>query len=218
MMRIRSHFLRSAFFVLALAGCATSNQNAAVVAPIQAGSEASASYSLEPGDVLRVLVWREKDLGGDFRVDELGRVTLPMLGVFKVGAVQWYQLRDSLLTLYSKELKNPSVTLTPMRRVQVLGEVTKPGNYLADPTLSLAGLVALAGGATPGGDLRRVRVVRGGQTIVRSASVESLLINADVRSNDQIFVDRRAWLERNGAFVASAIISTASILVALIRR
>jgi polysaccharide export outer membrane protein len=218
MMRIRSHFLRSAFFVLAFGGCATSNQNASVVAPIQAGSESSASFSLEPGDVLRVLVWREKDLGGDFRVDELGRVTLPMLGVFKVGAVQWYQLRDSLLILYSKELKNPSVTLTPMRRVQVLGEVTKPGNYLADPTLSLAGLVALAGGATPGGDLRRVRVVRGGQTIVRSASVESLLINADVRSNDQIFVDRRAWLERNGAFVASAIISTASILVALIRR
>jgi hypothetical protein len=31
-------------------------------------------------------------------------------------------------------------------------------------------------------------------------------------------VDRRAWIERNGAFVASAIISTASILVALIRR
>ena len=50
-----------------------------------------------------------------------------------------------------------------MRRVQVLGEVTKPGVYLADPTVSLAGLVALAGGATPGGDLHRIRVVRAGQ-------------------------------------------------------
>jgi polysaccharide export outer membrane protein len=165
-----------------------------------------------------VYVWREGDLSGDFPVDEVGRVTLPMLGVVKVEGLQWYALRDSLLSLYSRQLRNPSVMLTPLRRVQVLGEVPKPGNYLADPTLSLAGLVALAGGATAGGDLHRVRVVRGGKTIVKSASVESILLTADVRSNDQIFVDRRAWIERNGAFVASALISTAGILVALIRR
>jgi protein involved in polysaccharide export with SLBB domain len=115
-------------------------------------------------------------------------------------------------------LKNPSVTLTPLRRVQVLGEVTKPGQYLADPTFSLAGLVALAGGATPNGDLRRVRVVRGGETIVRSASVESLLLQGGVRSNDQVFVDRRPWIERNGAIAASTLISTVSIIIALIRR
>jgi len=163
-------------------------------------------------------VWRELDLSGDFTVDEVGRVTLPMLGVVKVQDLQWYTLRDSLLSMYSHQLRNPSVTLTPMRRVQVLGEVARPGNYLADPTLSLAGLVALAGGATPGGDLHRVRVIRGGKTIVKSASVESLLLNADVRSNDQIFVDRRAWIERNGAFVASVLLSSAGLLVALIRR
>jgi hypothetical protein len=59
--------------------------------------------------------------------------------------------------------------------------------------------------------------VRAGETVVRTTSVESLLLDAGVHSNDQVFVDRRAWIERNGAFVASALISTASILVALIR-
>jgi protein involved in polysaccharide export with SLBB domain len=100
----------------------------------------------------------------------------------------------------------------------VLGEVTKPGQYLADPTLSLAGLVALAGGATPNGDLRHVRVVRAGRVLVESASIESLLLKAEIHSNDQVFVDRRAWIERNGAFIASTIISTAGIVIALIRR
>lgn len=193
---------------------------AVCVAPIAHGQGAApdTSFRLEPGDVVKVEVWREKDLNCECRVDELGRLTLPMLGILKGTDLSWALLRDSLLTRYQRELRNPSVTLTPLRRVQVLGEVTKPGPYFADPTLSLAGLVALAGGATPGGDLHRIRVVRGGRTIVESASVESLLLQAGVHSGDQVFVDRRAWIERNGAFVASTIISTAGILIALIRR
>jgi polysaccharide export outer membrane protein len=176
------------------------------------------AFILEPGDVVRTLVWREKDLSGDFKVDEAGRLTLPMIGLKRVTGVPWTQLRDSLLAEYTRQLANPSVTLTPLRRVQVLGEVTKPGQYLADPTLSLAGLVALAGGATPNGDLRRVRVVRRGQTIVNAASVESLLLQAGVHSNDQVFVDRRSWLERNGAVIASTVISATGILITILRR
>jgi len=184
----------------------------------QTPADPPSAFMLEPGDVVKVAVWREKDLSGQFQVDEAGRLTLPMLGEVRTTGRQWSELRDTLLVMYQGQLKNPSVILTPLRRVQVLGEVTKPGQYLADPTLSLAGLVALAGGATPNGDLHRVRVVRGGKTLVQSASIESLLLQAGIHSNDQIFVDRRAWIERNGAFVASALISTASIVVALIRR
>jgi polysaccharide biosynthesis/export protein len=189
----------------------------AAVVPAQMPAPATARFTLEPGDVVKVVVWRERDLDCDCPVDEAGRLTLPMLGIRTVTGIPWQDLRDTLLSHYARELRNPSVVVTPMRRVQVLGEVTKPGVYLADPTVSLAGLVALAGGATPGGDLHRIRVVRAGETVVRSTSVESLLLDAGVHSNDQVFVDRRAWIERNGAFVASALISTASILIALIR-
>ena len=176
------------------------------------------AFTLEPGDVVKTTVWREKDLTGEFAVDEEGRLTLPMLGMIKVTGRPWEALRDSLLAEYARQLKNPSVTLTPLRRVQVLGEVTKPGQYLADPTLSLAGLVALAGGATPNGDLHRVRVVRDGKTIVNAASVESLMLQAGVHSNDQVFVDRRSWVERNGAIIASTLISAAGILITILHR
>lgn len=176
------------------------------------------AFTLEPGDVVRTAIWREGDLNGDWIVDEHGRLTLPMLGEVGVTGRPWDALRDSLIAEYQAQLKNPSIILTPLRRVQVLGEVTRPGQYLADPTLSLAGLIALAGGATPDGDLHRVRVVRGGQTIIKSASVEGLLLQGGVHSNDQVFVDRRAWIERNGAFVASALISTAGIIITIIHR
>ncbi len=183
----------------------------------QAPAGVDPPFSLEPGDVVNVAVWREPDLAGQFIVDEHGRLTLPMLGVIHVIDRPWDDLRDSLVAEYQRQLKNPSVTLTPLRRVQVLGEVSRPGQYLADPTLSLAGLVALAGGATFNGDLHRVRVVRAGKTIVKSASVESLLLRAPIHSDDQVFVDRRAWIERNGAFVASALISTAGIIITIIQ-
>jgi polysaccharide export outer membrane protein len=210
-----SHRWRSLVIVLA---CLLPVPSFAQTNTVAADTSAQPSFSLEPGDVLRVNVWREPTLTGDFQVDEQGRLTLPMLGTMMVLNRPWYALRDTLLVEYGRQLRNPSVIITPLRRVQVLGEVGRPGQYLADPTLSLAGLVALAGGATPQGDLRRVRVVRNGQTIIKSASIETLVLESGVRSNDQIFVGKRPWLERNGAFLASAIISTTSILITLIQK
>lgn len=187
----------------------------------QAGGQAvratPETFALGPGDVVRVRIWREPSLDGDFQVDELGRLTLPLLGTQAVTGFPWLDLRDSLLIAYRRELKAPSVTLTPLRRVYVLGEVNRPGLYLADPTLSLAGIVGLAGGASPIGDLRKLRVVRQGQTIIDHASIDGQLIQSDVRSDDQVFVDRRNWFALNSTFVASAAISVASIIISLRR-
>jgi len=176
------------------------------------------SFTLEPGDVVRTTVWQEKDLTGQFQVDEAGRLTLPMLGVVNVTGRPWERLRDSLIKEFQSQLRNPSVTLTPLRRIQVLGEVTKPGQILADPTVSIAGAVALAGGATPLGDLRRVRLVRNGRIVVKPTSVEKLLAPGGIHSNDQIFVDRRPWIERNAAIVASTLLSATGILVTIFHR
>src|SRR5205807_9059928 len=132
---------------LLLAGCAAAalaaGSRTSAAQRVEAAAPAlTAPFTLEPGDVVRVAAWREKDLGGDYQVDEGGRLTLPMIGVTRVAGRLWNDLRDSLMAQYERQLRNPSVTLTPLRRVLVLGEVTKPGPYLADPTLSLAGVVA----------------------------------------------------------------------------
>lgn len=189
----------------------------AITAPT-ASAQDNPSFVLRPGDVVKVLVWREKDMSGDFKVDESGRLVLPLIGRRDVTNTAWDILRDSLLEGYARQLKNPSVTLTPMRRVLVLGEVTKPGQILLDPTMTFASAVALAGGANMQGDLRRVRIVREGRTIVKQAPVDSLIFAADVRSGDQVYVDRLSWFDRNSAFVASAALSLTGILVSLIRR
>lgn len=173
--------------------------------------------SLHPGDVVKLEVWREEDLSGEFLIAESGLVTLPILGPIRVTGIPIAELRDSLLQAYSKELRNPSIDIIPLRRVFVLGEVNEPGLYEVDPTLSLAGAVAMAGGANMEGNLRKIRVVREGKVILDGVATESPLALATLRSGDQIYVARRSWFDRNSTFIVSALLSVTSIVISLLR-
>lgn len=172
---------------------------------------------LRAGDILQIRIWREPDLSGDFLVDETGTVTFPMLGDRGVAGVPIGELRDSLLTAYGRELRNPSIVIIPLRRVYVLGEVNAPGLKPVDPTVSLAGVVALAGGANPQGDLKKIRIIRNGVVLLDAISAEASLSDIDIRSGDQIFVGRRSWFDRNSTFVVSALLSITSIAISLVR-
>ena len=179
--------------------------------------DGSAGAAILPGDVLKVEIWREADLSGEFLVDENGAVTLPLLGERKVIGSTLAEVRDTLILAYRTELRNPSISITPLRRIYVLGEVNQPGLHAVDPTVSLAGAIALAGGANANGDLRRIRVIRDNQVILEGVAAEAALAAVDIRSGDQIFVDRRGWFERNSTFLVSTIIGVTSIVVSLVR-
>ncbi|HUQ20910.1 MAG TPA: polysaccharide biosynthesis/export family protein [Gemmatimonadaceae bacterium] len=206
-MRFLTTFLTVGTFLLA---GGVQAQSATPVADVQP--------TLAPGDAVRIQVWREPDLSGDFVVNEQGVITLPLLGRMDVTSVPISQLRDKLISAYAVQLRNPSVTITPLRRVYVLGEVAKPGLYPVDPTISLAGLIALAGGATPIGDVQKVRIVRNGTVVVKQIDASSSVGMSNVRSNDEVFVDRRSWLDRNSGVVASAVISTLGIILSVVLR
>jgi polysaccharide export outer membrane protein len=192
---------------LAAAGLAL----AATPARSQAPQE---QVTLQPGDAVRVVIWREPELSGDFPVDERGAVTLPLLGVRRVTHLPMAQVRDSLMAGYLRQLRNSSINITPLRRVNVLGEVLRPGILSVDPTITLAEVVALAGGTTPSGDLRRIRIVRKGNVILERVTADARLSSFDIRSEDQIFVGRRGWLDRNSGLLLSTLVSAAASLVA----
>lgn len=178
--------------------------------------QSTGAPALAKGDLLKISVWREPDLSGEFVVDEQGVVTLPLLGKRSVLNTSVSALRDSLMAAYAVQLRNPAVTITPLRRIYVLGEVNKPGLYPVDPTISLSGAVGMAGGATELGDINRLRLVRDGKVLFRNKSVRNSLSAEDIRSDDQVFVERRGWLDRNSTFVASAAVSTVTLAISLI--
>ena len=172
---------------------------------------------LMPGDILRVVVWREPDLSGDFQVDQDGTLVLPLLGKLQVTDRAWNIVKDDLMQDYLGDLRNPSIELTPFRSVYVLGEVNLPGRYNVHPTNdNLAGAVSLAGGVTSDGDVTNMRIVRDGVIVLAGIVGEQRLAELGIRSGDQLFIGRRSWLDRNSTFLASAVLSLAGIVVAIL--
>ena len=177
----------------------------------------AASVMLMPGDGLQIGIWRELSHSGEFIVDEHGNLTLPLLGTVPVSGIHIDTVRARLIEAYKVDLRNPSITIRPLRRIYVLGEVNRPGLQALDPTLSLAGAVAIAGGASPFGDLRRLTIVRDGRELSANPGLDTDLVSVGIMSGDQIFVGRRSWWERNAPFVASTVLGVAGIVVAILR-
>jgi polysaccharide export outer membrane protein len=171
---------------------------------------------LMPGDLLQVRIWREPDLSGEFLVGTDGTVTLPKIGQRFVTGMPLDALREQLLALYRVSLRNPSISITPLRRVQVLGFVNRPGIFNVDPTLTLNGVLALAGGANVNGNLRRIRLVREGRVLYERVTAGSTLVTLDVRSGDQLYVGERSWADRNSGVLVAALISTATTIAVTI--
>lgn len=169
-----------------------------------AAQDAAARIVLTPGDAIQVKIWREPKLSGDFLVNDRGETVFPIIGTRPTAGRPWAEVRDSLMAAFGRELRDPDVGLVPLRRVYVLGSVDTPGIYYADPLGTFAQAIAMAGGTTGDGDPTRIRIVRGGTTVVPRTSLDAAMSATDLRSGDQIFVERRSWFDRNSAAVIGA--------------
>jgi polysaccharide export outer membrane protein len=177
-------------------------------------NDTTRSY-LRPGDVIRLRVWREPDLSGDFPVDETGIVTFPKIGQFNAFEYSPQSLKKKMLDAYAVYLRNPSIEVTMMRRINILGAVQKPGLYPVDATMTVADAVAIAGGATPNGDPHHVDLMRKGVKIEEKLSQDTNLDTTPLRSGDQLFVPERSFIERNATLVATVVSVSASLVIAV---
>jgi protein involved in polysaccharide export with SLBB domain len=184
-----------------------------------ADAVAGTADALRPGDVIRLRIWREPDLSGEFTVDETGVAVLPKVGPVQVGAESAASLRTKLVAAYSAFLNHTSIDVTLLRRVQVLGAVRQPGVYPVDPTMTISDVLAGAGGTTSDGDPNRLELIRDGKRIPGRIPRQSLVGESRVRSGDQIFVPERSWVRRNSGFLVGTVITTGvSVLLTLATR
>jgi len=168
--------------------------------------------ALRPGDVVRLRVWREPDLTGEFAVDETGSVVLPKVGPTHVSDDAPAVVKSRIIATYSKFLNHTAIDVTFLRRIQVLGAVRQPGVYPVDPTMTVSDVLAVAGGMTADGDPRHLELIRDGKRMFGAISDKSLISDSRVRSGDQIYVPERSWLRRNSGFLLGTVI-TASVSV-----
>lgn len=172
--------------------------------------------ALRPGDAVRLRVWREPDLSGEFPVDERGEVSFPKLGATRVTGMSPDSLNRWLLAGYGAYLRDASIEVTPLRRVSVTGAVRTPGIYRVEPTMTVADAVALAGGASPEGERDRVELMRGGAKLETRLRANTRLAESALQSGDQLVVPERSWARRNAGVIIGAVSSVAFLVVALV--
>jgi polysaccharide export outer membrane protein len=180
-------------------------------------SGAGSSYSLRSGDIVRIDVWGQTAYSGQFQVDERGILLYPVVGEIDTKDLTVADLRDRVRAGLETVFNAPFVTVTPLFRMAVLGEVSRPGLYTVDPTLSVIDVVALAGGPTRNGDLNKIQVVREGEQLEVSFRRDVMqgrsLQEIGVRSGDQILVARRAFTRDDLALLLQGVSITLSLAI-----
>lgn len=153
--------------------------------------------SLLPGDVVDIDIWQEETLSGQFTVDESGTVVLPLVGERNVVGVSPRDLREQLAAAYAVYLNNPSINVKLLRRITVSGEVRVPGLYTVDATVSIADLIARAGGLNVDADAEKILLFRDGERLELDLNGATVVGEAGLRSGDRVSVGKRGWLGRN---------------------
>ncbi|WP_310428044.1 SLBB domain-containing protein [Chamaesiphon sp. VAR_48_metabat_135_sub] len=164
------------------------------------------SYTLGPGDRLRVDIFNVPEYSGEFYVLGDGAINLPVVGAIPIQGMT-VQKASSLLTAYfSRYVKRPIVTISVLapRPVQfaIAGEVTRAGSYTVPftdtnrkfPSVSQA--IQLAGGTTQTANLRQVQVRRAATGRIITANLFDVLQRGNtaqditLRDGDTIYIAR----------------------------
>ncbi len=107
------------------------------------------SYLLGPGDVLRIVVFNNADLSGEFTVSETGSIALPLIGEIPAARRTTNAVRQDYSDLLANGfLVNPNVSanISQYRPFFIIGGVREPGAYPYQTGMSILHAIALAGG------------------------------------------------------------------------
>ncbi len=137
------------------------------VLSMQSAIAAERSFSLSAGDRVRIIVFGEAELSGEFELDADGIFSMPLVGPVKALELDARGLEGRIAQqLRNGFLRDPkvSVQILSYKPIYVIGEVNKPGSYPYRSGLSILNAAALAGGFTYRADEDDIEVSRGGRS------------------------------------------------------
>jgi polysaccharide biosynthesis/export protein len=108
-------------------------------------------YILGPGDKVRVKVYEDANVTGEYEVDSAGYISVPLVGQVRAAGLTTRKLEQTLMSRMKGDIaKDPkiNVEMATYAPFYVHGEVKKAGVYPFQPGITLADAIATAGGFT----------------------------------------------------------------------
>lgn len=122
------------------------------------------TYTVNPGDVLNIQVWKEQDLQSDVIVRPDGGISFPLVGDMAVQNMSVAQLQEEIAKRLKKYIPDPVVTVAAKRlagsRVYVIGKVRSPGVFPMEQYVDVMQALAMAGGLTPFAATGKIKILR----------------------------------------------------------
>jgi polysaccharide export outer membrane protein len=159
------------------------------------------AYLVQPGDTLAIAVWKEPDLQGPaVLVRPDGTFSFPLVGQVDARGKSVSDLQTIVTERLRKYISDPVVTVSVAEikgnKVYVIGQVTKPGEFIVNPRVDVMQALSMAGGTTPFASLNNIIILRraaGSQTAMPFhysdvAKGKELQQNIELQSGDIVVV------------------------------
>jgi polysaccharide export outer membrane protein len=123
------------------------------------------NYKINPGDVLRVVVWNEEALTVETLVRPDGQIGLPLAGQIQVGGLDPAVAEANISKALQKYLKDaPSVTVMVLRadgnKIFVIGKVNRPGEFPINRPTDVMQALALGSGLNQFAAENNIKILR----------------------------------------------------------
>jgi polysaccharide biosynthesis/export protein len=148
---------------------------AAPAAPVQSNDNAAdeshaahsdTSYLIGANDVLAINVWKEPDISRSVPVRSDGRISLPLVGELQASGQTPRQLEQEITKRLQSYISEPEVTVivseSKSKKVNILGMVVRPGEYLLTSNTTILDSIAMAGGFKDFAKQKSIYVLRQG--------------------------------------------------------
>lgn len=181
------------------------------------------AQTLNPGDGVRITFLNITDqITGDYFIQQDGNIQLPFIGLVKTTGIDYKEIKKTIFEKYSELYKDPALTIQPLLKINILGEVRTPGYYYVTDIEKMSGILALAGGVTGAAATDEIYIIRDGQEIELSKSevIERGNTAADIglKSGDRIFISRSFWADAGQyGLILSGIAVLATLLSIVLR-
>jgi polysaccharide export outer membrane protein len=124
-----------------------------------------ALYAVKPGDTLAIAVWKEPDLTSNaVLVRPDGSFSVPLVGQVDARGKGVVELQNLVTQRLRKYISDPVVTVSVQEikgnKVYVIGQVTKPGDFIVNPSVNVMQALSMAGGTTPFASLNNIIILR----------------------------------------------------------
>ena len=107
-------------------------------------------YTVQPGDVLDVSVWREEDLQRPVLVRPDGGISFPLVGELNAKGMSVAEIDDEITKRLARYIPEPEVNVSVQQvvgnTVFVVGKVNQPGQIVAARPLDVMQALGIAGG------------------------------------------------------------------------